>query len=235
MHPQTHPAPRKAHGFTLIELLTVIAIIGILAAIIIPTVSKVRESARRAQCTVKVRQLVIASITYGNENRGRPPYPYGTDAAPNFDGVPNQMDPNAYDRCLRPYLGDRFHALYCPGAIARDDSYNPEKLRASNSTSQYMSYQYFNRKEGSGSLPPKTKAMRFENLNNPPLEYAMWGCLTYMISAGNLGHDVDRKKGVRPTGMNAGYADGSVKWVLYDKTQGFTTGGNYRWPIPKGQ
>lgn len=48
-------APRQA--FTLIELLTVIAIIGILAAIIIPTVGKVRDSAKKAQCVSNLKQI----------------------------------------------------------------------------------------------------------------------------------------------------------------------------------
>ncbi|EIQ01369.1 prepilin-type N-terminal cleavage/methylation domain-containing protein [Opitutaceae bacterium TAV1] len=56
-------------GFTLIELLTVITIIGILAAIIIPTVGKVRSSARRAQCASNLRQLHVGIIMYATDNR----------------------------------------------------------------------------------------------------------------------------------------------------------------------
>jgi prepilin-type N-terminal cleavage/methylation domain-containing protein len=60
---------RASRGFTLIELLTVIAIIGILAAIMIPTVSAVRESGRNAVCQSNLRQLGIAFQLYLAEHK----------------------------------------------------------------------------------------------------------------------------------------------------------------------
>ena len=65
----SRPAARRAAAFTLIELLTVIAIIGILAAILIPTVSKVRQTARRSSCASNQRQIGISILAFAADNK----------------------------------------------------------------------------------------------------------------------------------------------------------------------
>ncbi|WP_043585119.1 type II secretion system protein [Geminisphaera colitermitum] len=68
----THTRPR---AFTLIELLTVIAIVGIMAAITIPVVGKVRESANNVQCLSALRSWGIALQLYVDEHKGMLPGP----------------------------------------------------------------------------------------------------------------------------------------------------------------
>ncbi len=63
------PTRRAPRAFTLIELLTVIAIIGILAAIIIPTVGSVRKSAKESQSLSNLRQIALAMNLYADEYR----------------------------------------------------------------------------------------------------------------------------------------------------------------------
>ncbi|MDR1282126.1 MAG: prepilin-type N-terminal cleavage/methylation domain-containing protein [Opitutaceae bacterium] len=65
------PGIRTPAAFTLVELLTVIAIIGILAAIIIPAAGKVRQSARRAVCASNLRQIGVAAGLYAQDNKDR--------------------------------------------------------------------------------------------------------------------------------------------------------------------
>ena len=69
-------APRSAlRGFTLIELLTVIAIIGILAAIVIPTVRNATDSAKRTADMSGVRQILTAAKLYAANTEGHLPDP----------------------------------------------------------------------------------------------------------------------------------------------------------------
>jgi len=71
MKPTIRVSSRAA--FTLVELLTVIAIVGVLAAIIIPVVYKVRENARASQCTSNLRAVSSALLLYATENKNQLP------------------------------------------------------------------------------------------------------------------------------------------------------------------
>lgn len=58
-------------GFTLVELLTVIAVVGVLAAILIPVVGNMRTSALRSESVSNLRQLHAACTVYSNDNKSR--------------------------------------------------------------------------------------------------------------------------------------------------------------------
>jgi prepilin-type N-terminal cleavage/methylation domain-containing protein/prepilin-type processing-associated H-X9-DG protein len=111
----------KRKAFTLIELLVVIAIIALLLAILMPSLNKVKELAKRAVCLSSVRQLTMSWIMYAGENDDKicaanvGNSKWGWVAKKNFDGTPDEQIESIRAGVLFPYV-ETVDIYTCPTA-----------------------------------------------------------------------------------------------------------------------
>jgi prepilin-type N-terminal cleavage/methylation domain-containing protein len=101
-------------GFTLVELLVVIAVIGILAALLLPCLAKAKNKARMIEEMSAGRQLMFAAQMYSDDNNGAVFPGYVADNAARDDrGQPLFFPENArYPWRIIPYLSGSMALIY---------------------------------------------------------------------------------------------------------------------------
>jgi len=132
MNPPSLPPSHRA-AFTLIELLVVVAIIGILAGLLLPVLSRAKAKALDTACRNNLRQLGVALTLYADEHEGKLPV---AERLPSQPVDPAEPLPRIAD-LLAPHLGYITNAMPTHATVLRCPQDNAGRFEENGSSYEW--------------------------------------------------------------------------------------------------